>query len=142
MLTLAARYVFPVEGAPIPDGRVSIVDGRIVRVFGLGEDGPAADLDLGNAAITPGFVNAHTHLDLGPISPPPLGGTEDEVAWLRRVVDARRGGLPRARVGRRPGGTSRNASGWARPWSPTPPRAARAGRPWPRPPCGGWSTTS
>jgi aminodeoxyfutalosine deaminase len=94
MLTLAARYVFPVEGPPIPEGRVSIHDGRIVRLSGGGDDSPAVDLDLGNAAITPGFANAHTHLDLDPIAPALGQGPEDEVAWLRRVVDARRASQP------------------------------------------------
>ena len=94
MLTLAARYVFPVEDGPIADGRVSIVDGRIARVWLPGKGGPSADIDLGNAAITPGFVNAHTHLDLDPIRPLPGGGPENEVAWLRRVVDSRRAGGP------------------------------------------------
>jgi cytosine/adenosine deaminase-related metal-dependent hydrolase len=94
MLTLAARYVFPVEGPPIPEGRVSIHDGRIVRLSSRGDDGPAVDIDLGNAAITPGFVNAHTHLDLEPIARASLEEPEDEVAWLRRVVDARRSSPP------------------------------------------------
>jgi cytosine/adenosine deaminase-related metal-dependent hydrolase len=92
MLTLSARYVFPVEGPLIPDGRVSIHDGRIVRVSGPGDDAPSIDIDLGNAAITPGFVNAHTHLDLGPIPPASIEGPENEVAWLRRVVEGRRSG--------------------------------------------------
>jgi len=94
MLTLAARYVFPVEGPPISEGRVSIVDGRIVRVSAPGDDGPSVDIDLGNAAIIPGFVNAHTHLDLDPIPSVSEQGPEDEVAWLRRVVDHRRQGQP------------------------------------------------
>ena len=97
MLTLAARYVFPVEGPPILDGRVSIADGRIVRIGGA-DDGPAVDLDLGNVAITPGFVNAHTHLDLDPIASEVGGGPQDEIDWLRRVVAGRRGGKPGAGV--------------------------------------------
>jgi len=91
MHTLAARYVFPVEGPPIPKGRISIADGRIVRVS-PSHDGLPVDLDLGNVAITPGFVNAHTHLDLEPIAPAIADGPEDEVDWLRRVVANRRGG--------------------------------------------------
>jgi aminodeoxyfutalosine deaminase len=94
MLTLAARFVFPVEGPPISEGRVSIVDGRIAHISGGGDDSPAVDIDLGNAAITPGFVNAHTHLDLDPIPPTSPNAPEDEVAWLRRVVDARRKSKP------------------------------------------------
>jgi len=90
MLTLAARHVFPVEGTPIADGRVSIADGRIVRVGGA-DDAHPVDLDLGNVAITPGFVNAHTHLELGPIAPATGQGPEDEIAWLGRVIASRRG---------------------------------------------------
>ncbi len=91
--TLAARYVFPVEGPPIPDGRVTIANGALVRV-GPQDDAYPVDLDLGNAAITPGFVNAHTHLDLGPIPPPTGGGPENEVDWLQRVVASRGAGGP------------------------------------------------
>jgi aminodeoxyfutalosine deaminase len=93
MLTLAARYVFPVEGPPIAGGRITIDAGRIVRV-GEGDEYTSVDLDLGNVAILPGFVNAHTHLDLEPISPQVADGPENEVDWLRRVVEARRAGKP------------------------------------------------
>jgi aminodeoxyfutalosine deaminase len=96
-LTLGARLVFPVEGPPIADGRVTIVGGRIGRVGPA--DGPRADLDLGNVAIVPGFVNAHTHLELSPLEPDPEGSgasftegaePESEIGWLRRVVGQRR----------------------------------------------------
>ncbi len=100
-LVIQARYVFPVEGPPIEDGVVAIQGGRIGWV------GPASerpgDLDLGNVAIVPGFVNAHTHLELAALNEAPNGGfeeqspdaltgphTENEVAWLRKVVDQRR----------------------------------------------------
>lgn len=91
-LTLAARWIFPVEGEPIAEGLLTIEDGRISRV------GPAEgrdyDLDLGNVAILPGLVNAHTHLELSPIEARPAGrgGAENEVAWLKRVVGQRRQG--------------------------------------------------
>jgi cytosine/adenosine deaminase-related metal-dependent hydrolase len=90
-LTLAARYVFPVDGPPVADGLVTIDRGRIARVGPA--EGRVYDLDLGNVAILPGFVNAHTHLDLAPLGgpAPAPGGVEDEIAWLRRVVDHRRG---------------------------------------------------
>ncbi len=61
-LTLAARYIFPVEGLPIENGRLTILEGRIDWIGSARER--RADLDLGDVAITPGFVNAHTHLDL------------------------------------------------------------------------------
>jgi cytosine/adenosine deaminase-related metal-dependent hydrolase len=93
-LTLTARYVFPVEGAPIHNGWVSVIDGAISRVGR--SHGVRPDFDLGNVAILPGFVNAHTHLDLAPIEPEAdrPDGTEDEIRWLRRVVDRRRRTMP------------------------------------------------
>src|SRR5262245_40087392 len=85
--TLTARWVFPVIGTPLPGGTVTIRGDRIVDVDAKGKRTP--DQDLGNVAIVPGLVNAHTHLDLsacrGQISPGP-----DFVAWLRAVVAHRR----------------------------------------------------
>jgi cytosine/adenosine deaminase-related metal-dependent hydrolase len=58
---LSADWVLPVGGPPIRDGAVAIADNRIAAV------GPAADLGWGTryeeAAIVPGFVNAHSHLE-------------------------------------------------------------------------------
>jgi cytosine/adenosine deaminase-related metal-dependent hydrolase len=58
---LSADWVLPVDGAPIENGAVAIEDGRISAV------GPASKLGEGErfagAAIVPGFVNAHTHLE-------------------------------------------------------------------------------
>jgi len=57
----SADWVLPVEGEPIRDGAVAIEDGRIAAV------GPASELGAGErfdgAAIVPGFVNAHSHLE-------------------------------------------------------------------------------
>jgi cytosine/adenosine deaminase-related metal-dependent hydrolase len=92
MLTLTARYIFPVEGPPIPDGRLTIAEGRVARLDEA-RAGPEPDIDLGNVAITPGFVNAHTHLELDPIAPVD-GLPEDEVDWLRRLVEGRRASRP------------------------------------------------
>jgi cytosine/adenosine deaminase-related metal-dependent hydrolase len=93
-LSLQARYLFPVEGPPIEDGVVSLQQGRIGWVGPSRER--AGDLDLGNVAIIPGFVNAHTHLELERLdSLEPSGGAaraEDVIGWLRRVIDQRRTG--------------------------------------------------
>jgi cytosine/adenosine deaminase-related metal-dependent hydrolase len=87
-LSLTARYIFPVEGEPIEDGFLAIEDGRISILGPM--DGRYPDKDLGNVAILPGFVNAHTHLDLSAIPNQAPGSVEDELAWLRRVVAERR----------------------------------------------------
>ncbi len=89
--TMTARYVFPVEGPPIENGWISVIDGAISRVGR--SHGVRPDYDLGNVAILPGFVNAHTHLDLDPI--PKVGDDpEEEVRWLRRMIAARREATP------------------------------------------------
>jgi cytosine/adenosine deaminase-related metal-dependent hydrolase len=91
-LTVQARYVFPVEGSPIENGAVRLQEGRIGWV-GPSRD-EAGDLDLGNVAIVPGLVNAHTHLELASLDGPARfkdgNGSEDIIGWLRRVVDQRR----------------------------------------------------
>src|SRR5262249_28807341 len=86
-LTLTARYVFPVSRPSLERGLITIAGHRIVAAEPHGTR--AADLDLGDAAIIPGLVNAHTHLDLTGargLTPP----TPDFTAWLRSVIAFRR----------------------------------------------------
>ena len=60
--TYTARWVFPVSGPPLANGTVTVRGDRIEAVEPHGTR--TADEDFGNAAIVPGLVNAHTHLDL------------------------------------------------------------------------------
>jgi 5-methylthioadenosine/S-adenosylhomocysteine deaminase len=55
---VSADWVLPVDGPPIEGGIVKYEDGRIVEV-GTGR----AERHFAEAAIVPGFVNAHTHLE-------------------------------------------------------------------------------
>ncbi|MCE5302040.1 MAG: amidohydrolase family protein [Planctomycetaceae bacterium] len=84
VVSLKARYVFPVAGPPIPDGIVSWDGDRIIAV---GRKPAASDLcDLGNVALLPGLVNAHTHLDFSDLTLP-LGPERAGFAdWIRRVM--------------------------------------------------------
>jgi cytosine/adenosine deaminase-related metal-dependent hydrolase len=87
--TLTARWVFPVSGPPLPGGVVSVRGGTIAAVEPHGTR--AADEDLGNTALVPGLVNAHTHLDLsgarGLVPPTDAAHFPD---WLRGVIAYRR----------------------------------------------------
>lgn len=92
---LRARYVFPVASAPIADGVVTIENGRIVGVGGKPADTGCPVTDLGNVAVLPGLVNAHTHLEFSGLTAP-LGAPGMLLPdWIRLVVGHRRG-LPLA----------------------------------------------
>jgi cytosine/adenosine deaminase-related metal-dependent hydrolase len=58
---LSADRVVPVDGEPIENGAVAIADGRIVAVGTRDELGEGERFE--DAAIVPGFVNAHSHLE-------------------------------------------------------------------------------
>ena len=89
----SARWVLPVSSAPIEHGAVAI-DGPLIAGVG-----PFAEIALrfpearvesfGEAAILPGFVNTHTHLELTALR----GYLENEesnfFAWLRKLTLAR-----------------------------------------------------
>ncbi|MFL5341483.1 MAG: amidohydrolase family protein [Gemmataceae bacterium] len=85
MPTVTARWLLTAAGPPLERGRLSIADGRVVAA----EPAGAADIDLGHATILPGFVNAHTHLDLSGLRDL-AAPTPDFPAWLRQVIAHRR----------------------------------------------------
>jgi cytosine/adenosine deaminase-related metal-dependent hydrolase len=84
---LAARWVIPVEGPPIERGALLIgADGRIEAVGADSavprpDDVPAVNLE--NAAILPGLVNTHTHLELTGFEGGVAAG--DFATWIRRL---------------------------------------------------------
>lgn len=88
---MTARWILPVEEKPLPRGTLTVQDDRIVAVEPAGNR--TSDYDFGNAIILPGFVNAHTHLDLSGLRgllPP----SADFVGWLRGVIAHRRSRTP------------------------------------------------
>lgn len=89
--SLTARWVFPVAAPPLARGVLTVRGDRLLAVEPAGRRTP--DVDLGNVALLPGFVNAHTHLDLsglrGRVPPGP-----DFTGWLRAVIRHRRGQAP------------------------------------------------
>ena len=84
-----AKWVVPIASEPIHDGAVVVRGDRIVAV------GPAEELagtlapfevrDLGEAALLPGFVNAHSHLELTVMRG--LLEEADFRAWITRLTD-------------------------------------------------------
>ena len=87
--TFTARWVFPVAGPPLERGTLTVAGNAIADVDAHGVC--SADADLGNVAIIPGLVNAHTHLDLsGARGLIPPTDPEHFTDWLRGVIAYRR----------------------------------------------------
>lgn len=82
---LAARWVYPVEGPPLERAVVELEGARIAAVY-QGEH-PRA-VDLGNTALIPGLVNAHTHLEFSQLDTP-LGPTQPFAEWIRSIMKSR-----------------------------------------------------
>jgi aminodeoxyfutalosine deaminase len=84
-----ASWVVPISGSPIRDGWVMVDGGRIAAVGPRGAAAASTDRDLGDVALMPGLVNAHTHLELSYLRDaiPPSSSFVD---WIRGVIAARR----------------------------------------------------
>ena len=62
MIRYHARWVLPISRPPLENATVVEHEGRIVFVGGPADAPPGTDVDLGDVALLPGLVNAHTHL--------------------------------------------------------------------------------
>src|SRR5215471_6774730 len=97
MLSLySARWVLPISSPGIEDGAVAVDGTRILAVGPrqtLAQQFPAASKrDFANAAILPGLVNAHSHLELTVMRGLLEREEHDFFAWLRKLT------LTRARM--------------------------------------------
>lgn len=88
-----ATWVIPVSSSPIEDGAVA-VDGD--RIIGIGtctamvSRFPEAKIeDFGEAAILPGLINCHTHLELTVMRGFLEREESDFFAWLKKLTLAR-----------------------------------------------------
>jgi cytosine/adenosine deaminase-related metal-dependent hydrolase len=91
-----AAWILPISAAPIRAGWVILEHGRIVAVSSNDGPPPASDdlrtidtIDLGDVAVLPGLVNAHTHLELswmrGRVAP-----SDSMPAWAASLMALRR----------------------------------------------------
>ena len=88
-----ARWVLPVSSAPLPDGAVAV---RGAEIVGVGTRGDLSQRfantrvrDFGEAAILPGLVNCHSHLELTAMRGFLEREEGDFPAWLRKLTVAR-----------------------------------------------------
>lgn len=93
MLLLTAEHVLPISSDPIRNGAVAIDEGAIASV------GPSDEIiarfpdakieDMGEAAILPGFVNCHSHLEITGLRGALDSVENDFRAWLLRLNELR-----------------------------------------------------
>jgi len=95
-MLLAARYVLPVAAPHIENGAVLVQDGRILEIGELASmrlahpDEPVRDFGL--AALMPGFVDLHTHLEYSA-----MRGLVDDLPyaeWKLQVMEKERALAP------------------------------------------------
>jgi aminodeoxyfutalosine deaminase len=86
MTTFSADWILPIAAQPIRNGFVTLEGGRITAV---GDRMPADVASLGNVAILPALVNAHTHLELSYLHGrvPPSTSFND---WVMALMALRR----------------------------------------------------
>ena len=83
-----ASWVLPMVQPPVASGAVAVTGDRITFV-GTASDAPVGTvIDLGDAALLPGLVNLHTHLELTPLRH--LLEGLDFAQWIRTLTQLRR----------------------------------------------------
>jgi len=93
MRIIAADHVLPISSAPIRDAAVAIDGGKIAAVGSrqqIQEKYSNAEIqDLGPAAILPGFVNCHSHLELTALRGSLDAVEHDFRSWLLKLNSLR-----------------------------------------------------
>lgn len=85
-----AAWVLRVTAPPIADGFVAVRDG-VVSGVGASVERPRGfptEIDLGATVLMPGFVNAHTHLELSHLSGA-VPGEKGFVSWVAEQLRVR-----------------------------------------------------
>jgi cytosine/adenosine deaminase-related metal-dependent hydrolase len=100
-ILLTANTILPISSPPIKEGALLIADGKIKEI------GPRTNLtkrfpsilkiELGSGILLPGFVNAHTHLELGWIRRK-IGNFNGFIEWLEQIIRAKKIGTTREEI--------------------------------------------
>ena len=85
VVSVAARWVVPVDGPPVEHGVIDVENGRIVAIH---QDKGEHTLTFEDGVVIPGLVNAHTHLEFSSLATPLRAGSFS--SWIRAIVSHRR----------------------------------------------------
>jgi cytosine/adenosine deaminase-related metal-dependent hydrolase len=88
-----AQWIVPISSPPLADGGIAVDDDRIVAIGTrqtLDAQFPEATIhDFGTAAIMPGLINSHSHLELTAMRGFLENEEGDFFAWLKKLTIAR-----------------------------------------------------
>ncbi len=92
-ILLTADTILPISSPPIREGALLIANGKIEEVGEkekLRKISPHINnIELGRGILLPGFVNAHTHLELGWIRGR-VGHFDGFIGWLEQIIRAKK----------------------------------------------------
>lgn len=93
MIRLRARWLFPGDSPPLPHVVVEVEQGRIVFISADQSSTcqNADEIDLGQAALIPGLINAHTHLEFSDLAAP-VEPRDRFADWIQAIIQSRREG--------------------------------------------------
>jgi cytosine/adenosine deaminase-related metal-dependent hydrolase len=97
VLILRSRWILPIADAPLLNGWIALDRGRVAAVGRAGASLPFRDdaplVDLGEMAVMPALVNAHTHLELSWMAGR-VRRHERFTGWVREMLGLRRESPP------------------------------------------------
>lgn len=95
-LLLSANTILPISSKPLKNSSVYIEDGKIKDIGSQDQlknkYKKVKQINLGDGILLPGFINAHTHLELGWIKNR-IGGFKSFTNWLQQIIGAKREGV-------------------------------------------------
>ena len=89
MIRYHASWLVPIADEPIHNGWLTIDHGRIVALGRRVPNDPAPGIELGDVAVMPGLVNAHTHLELSYLRDR-ITPSASFTGWARQIIAERR----------------------------------------------------
>jgi cytosine/adenosine deaminase-related metal-dependent hydrolase len=85
-MIIRAKYLVDRTFSVVENGALQIEDKRIIQVGRASDFRGQQTADLGDSLLLPGFVNAHTHLELG-FTAGKIGPGPDFIDWLGCLVE-------------------------------------------------------
>ncbi|QMU55998.1 MAG: amidohydrolase family protein [Candidatus Mycalebacterium zealandia] len=94
--------IVPVSCEPVKNGAVAASGGKITAVGGAEEIKKSFPdftvRDLGRGVVAPGFINCHTHLELGWLKPEKK--FKSFTSWLKHIIDGKSSGANTGKIER------------------------------------------